>query len=87
MSQLAYMWPCTFASTTAHPRCNVTAAQAWLFGDLISTFFVLMLADHTQSGCSIEEVLHYIDNSIQYGEDADVKIRDFENEDADEPDE
>lgn len=46
-----------------------------------------MLADHTQSGCSIEEVLHYIDNSIQYGEDADVKIRDFENEDADEPDE
>ena len=67
--------------------CNVTAAQAWLFGDLISTFFVLMLADHTQSGCSIEEVLHYIDNSIQYGEDADVKIRDFENEDADEPDE
>lgn len=28
--------------------------------------------------CSIEEVLHHIDNAIQYGEDADVKIRDFE---------
>lgn len=28
--------------------------------------------------CSIEEVLHHIDNSIQYGEDADVKVRDFE---------
>ena len=46
-----------------------------------------MLADHIRFGCSIEEVLHYIDNSIQYGEDADVKIRDFENEDAEEPDE
>ena len=28
--------------------------------------------------CSIEEVLYHIDNAIQYGEDADVKIRDFE---------
>ena len=31
------------------------------------------------AGCSIQEVLHYVDNSIQYGEDADVKIRDFDN--------
>ena len=53
---------------------------------LISSYFELMLADLIQLGCSIEEVLHYIDNSIQFGEDADVKIRDFENEDADEPD-
>ena len=28
--------------------------------------------------CSIEEVLHNIDTSIQYGEDQEVKIRDFE---------
>ena len=28
--------------------------------------------------CSIEEVLHHIDNAIQYGEDADVRIGDFE---------
>lgn len=42
---------------------------------------------HPFVACSIQEVLHYIDNSIQYGEDADVKIRDFDNEDADEGDE
>jgi hypothetical protein len=87
MSQLAYMWPCTFVCTTAHSRDNVTATQGWLLCDLISICFVLMRTDHIQVGYSIEEVLHYIDNSIQYGEDADVKIRDFENEDADEPDE
>ena len=33
--------------------------------------------------CSIEEVLHHIDTSIQYGEDADVKIRDFDNQEDD----
>lgn len=30
------------------------------------------------AACSIEEVLHHIDNAIQYGEDADVKIRDYD---------
>ncbi|CAL1407938.1 unnamed protein product [Linum trigynum] len=33
---------------------------------------------------SIQYVLAQIDNAIQYGEDADVKIRDFDPEDADE---
>jgi hypothetical protein len=28
--------------------------------------------------CSIQYVLSYIDTCIQYGEDADVKVRDFE---------
>ena len=36
--------------------------------------------------CSIEQVLHYIDNSLQFGEDTDAKIRDLNNEDADVPD-
>ena len=36
------------------------------------------------AACSIEEVLHHIDTSIQYGEDADVKIRDFDNQEDNE---
>jgi len=30
--------------------------------------------------CSIEEVLHNIDTAIQYGEDAEVKVRDMDRE-------
>lgn len=33
------------------------------------------------SWCSIEYILSQIDVSIQYGEDADVKIKDFDPED------
>jgi hypothetical protein len=33
--------------------------------------------------CSIAEVLHNIDISIQFGEDADLKIREFEEPDVD----
>ena len=53
--------------------------------------FLLLKQSHQMSeifvACSIQEVLHYVDNSIQYGEDADVKIRDFDNEGADGADE
>jgi hypothetical protein len=34
---------------------------------------------------SIGEVLLQIDMAIQYGEDADVKVREFEEEEVDEP--
>jgi len=36
--------------------------------------------------CSIAEVLHNIDIAIQYGEDAEVKIRDFDEPEAGEED-
>lgn len=42
-----------------------------MHGDVPQTLTVVIF-------CSIEEVLHHVDNAIQYGEDADVKIRDFE---------
>ena len=34
--------------------------------------------------CSIGEVLHNIDISIQFGEDAEVKVRDFDEAEAEE---
>ena len=50
--------------------------------DCSSTTQTVLVADcHEQIStdvCSIEEVLHHIDNAIQYGEDADVKIRDYD---------
>ena len=33
--------------------------------------------------CSIRYILSQIDNCIQYGEDADVKVKDFDPEDID----
>lgn len=33
--------------------------------------------------CSIQYILSQIDNCIQYGEDADVKVKDFDPEDID----
>ena len=48
----------------------------------LSLFFVCMTC--VCAACSIEEVLHHIDTSIQYGEDADVKIRDFDNQEDNE---
>lgn len=37
--------------------------------------------------CSITEVLYHIDSAIQFGEDADVKTRDFEEAEPEEPSE
>ncbi|KAL0023075.1 hypothetical protein WJX79_009603 [Trebouxia sp. C0005] len=71
------------AEATGPGFLSLNDAVAALLDDYSMVSFVPLDVSNEES---IEEVLHYIDNSIQYGEDADVKIRDFENEDADEPD-
>jgi len=52
------------------------------FNSFIKLFeFVLFSYSHIPKWpcfCSIQYVLSYIDTCIQYGEDADVKVRDFE---------
>lgn len=47
------------------------AVNLWLIRGLICSVLY----------CSIQHILSHIDNSIQFGEDADVKIRDFDPED------
>jgi len=41
-------------------------------------FYCIFIPHNCPCFCSIQYVLSYIDSCIQYGEDADVKVRDFD---------